>query len=317
MRHGDLFSGIGVFAKAAEDLGIKHRFSVEINPFCRGLIRQNFPNIEVIHDDVRSATKSILPRVDILTGGFPCQPFSVAGKRKGANDDRALWHEMFRIIQELKPTWIIAENVNGILTIDGGMVFQGVRSDLESAGYEVQTFNIPACALDASHERRRIWIVAHARSERDRPGDTGRQNPRNEKRDDSQEEQTGYDVEHGVSSTDKVFADSGSQRLEELNPVTIRAGMGFDSWRDVEKRNGGDPIQIVRELCRMDDGFAKGLHETHSGNSSVDRSGKEKNPRRKKSDKYEKERLEALGNAMYYPLCVQLLKAILHVERTK
>ena len=100
-------------------------------------------------------------RIDLLTGGFPCQPFSCAGKRKGNQDDRFLWPEMLRAIHEIKPRWVIAENVPGLLTIDNGMVFEGVLSDLENEGYEVIPFVIPACAKGAPHRRDRVWICSH------------------------------------------------------------------------------------------------------------------------------------------------------------
>lgn len=100
------------------------------------------------------------PRIDLLTGGFPCQPFSCAGKRKGRDDDRFLWPEMLRVIREVHPTWVIAENVGGIFTQEQGMVFGQVLSDLENEGYEVQPFCIPACAKNAPHRRDRWWIVA-------------------------------------------------------------------------------------------------------------------------------------------------------------
>ena len=102
-------------------------------------------------------------RIDILTGGFPCQPFSAAGKRRGTSDNRYLWPEMFRVIKDFKPIWVVAENVRGLLNIEGGMVFEQVLSDLEAAGYEVQAYIIPACAVNAPHRRDRVWIVAHAR----------------------------------------------------------------------------------------------------------------------------------------------------------
>lgn len=98
---------------------------------------------------------------DLLTGGFPCQPFSAAGKRKGTADDRHLWPEMFRVIQLAKPTWIIGENVPGIINIENGMVFEQVCADLENEGYEVQPFIIPACSVNAPHRRDRVWIVAN------------------------------------------------------------------------------------------------------------------------------------------------------------
>lgn len=104
--------------------------------------------------------------IDLLTGGFPCQPFSQAGRRKGTDDNRYLWPEMFRVIREFQPTWIIAENVRGLLTWNEGLVFEQVCTDLESENYEVQPFIIPACSVNAPHRRDRVWFVAHNRSQR-------------------------------------------------------------------------------------------------------------------------------------------------------
>jgi DNA (cytosine-5)-methyltransferase 1 len=121
-----------------------------------------------IYKDVKEITKEKLESdgvelPDIITGGFPCQPFSVAGKQKGTSDDRHLWPEMFRIIQELKPRWVIGENVKGLVNLQDGMVFETVCTDLEGEGYEVRAFNIPAAGVGAPHRRERIWIVAHAK----------------------------------------------------------------------------------------------------------------------------------------------------------
>jgi len=185
MTHLDLFSGIGGFALAADRVwpGIEHTF-VEYDPFCQAILKKHYPN-STIHGDIRTfiadtereGREGELRDTEgqhrlrdrsggdekpfILTGGFPCQPFSVAGRRKGTDDHRYLWPEMFRVIQLYKPTWVIAENVRGLTTWNEGMVLETVCSDLESEGYEVQPFIIPACAVGAPHRRERVWIVAH------------------------------------------------------------------------------------------------------------------------------------------------------------
>ena len=112
---------------------------------------------------VENAIRKYTTRIDILTAGFPCQPASVAGKRRGTEDDRWLWPESIRIIGVAQPTWIILENVRGLLTLEDGVVFESCLSDLEAAGYEVQTFVIPACAVNAPHRRDRVWIVGHSK----------------------------------------------------------------------------------------------------------------------------------------------------------
>jgi len=160
MRHGSLFSGIGGFDLAAEWMGWENVFHCEWMEFPRKVLDYHFPNADSHIDICKTDFTKYANTIDILTGGFPCQPFSLAGKRKGTDDERYLWGEMLRAIQEIKPTFVIAENVFGITNIDGGLVFQQVCLDLENEGYEVQPFIIPACAKNAPHRRDRCWFVA-------------------------------------------------------------------------------------------------------------------------------------------------------------
>lgn len=161
MTHASLFSGIGGFDLAAEWAGWTNVFNCEIDPFCRKVLAYHFPNA-IQYEDVK-ATDFTVHRggVDVLTGGFPCQPFSLAGKRRGTSDNRYLWPEMLRAIREIRPRWVVGENVLGIVNWSDGMVFEQVCADLEGEGYEVQPFLIPACAVDAPHRRDRVWFVAH------------------------------------------------------------------------------------------------------------------------------------------------------------
>ncbi len=167
MNHISLFSGIGGFDLASEWMGWNNVASCEINPFGRKVLNHYWPDA-LHHDDVHTFTKNLLDEKIknwnsndvILTGGFPCQPYSNAGKRKGNEDDRHLWPEMYRIISEVQPRWIVGENVRGLVNWNGGMVFDEVQIDLEAIGYEVQSFILPACSKDAPHRRDRIWIVA-------------------------------------------------------------------------------------------------------------------------------------------------------------
>ena len=167
MKLLDLFSGIGGFSYGLEKLGFKTTAFCEMDKYCKLVLQKHWKGVK-IYNDVKEITKERLESdgiesPDIITGGFPCQPFSVAGKQKGTSDNRHLWPEMFRIIQEFKPRWVIGENVPGIINIQDGVVFETVCTDLESEGYEVQTFNIPASAVGAPHQRKRIWIVANSR----------------------------------------------------------------------------------------------------------------------------------------------------------
>jgi DNA (cytosine-5)-methyltransferase 1 len=166
MRHGSLFSGIGGFDLAAEWMGWENVFHCEWNPFGQKVLHHYWPNAEQFTDITKSDFTKYANRIDILTGGFPCQPYSTAGKRLGKEDERHLWPEMLRAIREIAPSYIVGENVFGLLSWNGGMVFNEVHSDLESEGYEVQAVVIPAAAVNAPHGRDRVWFVAHAKSKR-------------------------------------------------------------------------------------------------------------------------------------------------------
>jgi DNA (cytosine-5)-methyltransferase 1 len=161
----DLFSGLGGFSLGLERTGrFKTVAFCEIDKYCTLLLQKHWKGVK-IYEDVRKINKEQfdtdgIEYPDIITGGFPCQPFSVAGKQKGTGDDRHLWPEMFRIIKTFKPKFVIGENVKGLINIQDGVVFETVCTDLESEGYEVQAFNIPAAGVGAPHRRERIWILA-------------------------------------------------------------------------------------------------------------------------------------------------------------
>lgn len=132
--HGSLFSGIGGFDLAAQWTGWENVFQCEIDNYCQKILTKNFPNVKRFGDIKEFDGTQYTNRIDILSGGFPCQPFSVAGQRKGKEDARHLWPEMFRVIKEIRPTWIVGENVTGII----GLALEQVLSDLESSGYNTE-----------------------------------------------------------------------------------------------------------------------------------------------------------------------------------
>ena len=162
MKHGSLFSGIGGFDLASEWMGWENVFHCEIAEFPRKILHYYWPN-SISYENIKETDFTIhRGQIDILTGGFPCQPFSMAGKRKGTEDERHLWPEMLRAIREIQPRWIVGENVFGLVNWDAGLVFEQVQSDLEAQGYEVQAFILPAAAVDAPHRRDRVWFVAYS-----------------------------------------------------------------------------------------------------------------------------------------------------------
>lgn len=202
MAHASLFSGIGGAELAASWMGWDNKFHCEINPFCRKILEYHFPESISYEDISKTDFSDWRGQIDVLTGGFPCQPFSLAGKRKGAEDNRYLWPQMLRAIREIRPTWVVGENVAGILTMvqpgeETEMGFQTsifgeddrkrilhrqeyvvetICRDLEREGYSVQPIVIPACAVGAPHRRDRIWFVAHRTDTRDESMQCSREN---------------------------------------------------------------------------------------------------------------------------------------------
>jgi DNA (cytosine-5)-methyltransferase 1 len=163
MRHGSLFSGIGGFDLAAEWMGWENVFHCEWNTFGQKVLHHYWPNAEQFTDITKSDFTKYANTIDILTGGFPCQPYSSAGKRLGKEDERHLWPEMLRAIREIQPRWVVGENVLGLVNWNGGLVFHEVQADLEAEGYEVQPYVLPAVSVNAPHRRDRVWFVAHSK----------------------------------------------------------------------------------------------------------------------------------------------------------
>ena len=164
----DLFAGIGGFALGLEATGhFRTTCFVENEPYCQAVLKHHWPDVPVL-GDIRNVRRKELPDPSpgLICGGFPCQPFSHAGKQRAQDDPRHLWPEMFRLIRECRPTWVVGENVTGLINLG----LDEVLSDLESEGYATRTFNLPACAVGAPHLRQRLWIVAHSDSESEPDG---------------------------------------------------------------------------------------------------------------------------------------------------
>lgn len=263
LKHLALFNGIGGFQLAAHWMGWQNVAHVEIDEWCNRVVKKHFPE-SICHTDIKQFDGTqYTNRVDILTGGFPCQPFSVAGQRKGKEDTRHLWPEMFRVIKEIRPPWIVGENVTGII----GLALEQVLSDLESAGYNTETFIIPACAVGALHKRDRLWIVAH--TDRERWEDEQKENrgllcnrKRNGKTSQQKrnEQQRGA-IEHGSILSDtncsrelqqeggkqkfgqrtgnfcKTVSDTNGSVREELNTTAISEGQGFNTRNAFDGRS--------------------------------------------------------------------------------
>ena len=280
MTHASLFSGIGGFDIAAEWAGWDNVFNCEIADFPRKVLNYHFPNA-IQYDDIKSTDFTVWRgRVDVLTGGFPCQPFSTAGKRKGTEDNRYLWSEMLRAIREIRPRWVVGENVLGIVNWNRGMVFEQVHVDLEAEGYEVQAFVLPACGIGAPHRRDRTWFVAHGadagvesmqgrkngiRSDRNasNSADNGcrtrdGEGRENRERDVFSGEQEGSEIwgEHNRCDRERTAIYPNSERLSELHSSAkfIKSTFGDNKRSNGEMFNWSDfPTQSP--VHSRDDGF--------------------------------------------------------------
>jgi len=250
----DLFSGLGGFSLGLEKTGhFKTIAFCDNDKYCKLVLQKHWKEVK-IYDDVKEITKERLEAdgvklPEIITGGFPCQPFSVAGKQKGTSDDRHLWPEMFRIIQELKPRWVIGENVKGLVNLQDGMVFETVCTDLEGEGYEVRAFNIPAAGVGAPHRRERIWIVAHAKRY-DKTNEIGR----------SDETSRGIQEEHRQ--------DDSSARLTSRTSSIRQTNNGHEDMEDSRRT-----LQSRTELReKNEDEVRKGYANQHQRSGSTSES---------------------------------------------
>ena len=231
MTHGSLFSGIGGFDLAAEWMGWDNIFHCEWNEFGKKVLNYYWPQSISYHDITQTDFTIHRGRIDVLTGGFPCQPYSTAGKRLGKEDERHLWPEMLRAIREIKPRWIVGENVLGLVSWNGGMVFEEVCAELEAEGYEVQPYVLPAAGVNAPHQRYRVWFVAHSNNARTNEQmrdnrEWQEKNKRWEKQSQSEFRQSSYNDDANTSSIG--LCENGSE--ERLQPSSF----GAQFWMDKE-----------------------------------------------------------------------------------
>lgn len=164
--HASLFTGIGGFDEAAKELGWTQLFHCEIDPFGQSVVQPHFPNSIPFYDITKTDFTPFKGHIDVLSGGFPCQPYSQAGIRKGKKDSRHLWPEYLRAIRETQTPWVVAENVSGLVDWSGGLVFEEVCSNLENEGFEVWPFILPAASINAPHKRDRVFFIAYSASNR-------------------------------------------------------------------------------------------------------------------------------------------------------
>ena len=294
MRLLDLFSGIGGFSYAAEKLvgGYETVAFCEQDHFCQQVLRKHWPNVP-IYDDVRTIDATRLGNIDIVAGGFPCQAVSQAGLQKATEDDRWLWDEMLRIIQDCKPRWVIGENVVGLININEGVLFEQVQTDLENEGYSVQSVVIPACAKNAPHRRDRVWIIANTK----RMGWTERAKIR-----ETSEREGWADNSSDSSST--------VTETEDVSNTISQRGCSRETWRedakDVRERSTNEKHRRGNSERRM--GYmANGLSEALSGHFSEE---PKDIPRVAPNQKDRTKKLKALGNSIVPQVAAELFYAI-------
>ena len=279
----DLFSGIGGFSLGLERAGMQTVAFCENDKFCQKVLAKHWPDIP-IHENIEELDgRQYRGTVDLVCGGFPCQPFSVAGQQRGAEDDRALWPEMLRVIREVEPAWVIGENVSGIINME----LDNVLSDLENSGYSCQTFVIPACAVDAPHRRDRVWIIASHANLKSKPDGSQHEGQRSgqldvadtdSKRtikspglDENAERQAKFRAESSGSS--ETVADthdndgrgrSGSQPRGRHSRVEHRGGGSGQPERETDspvgnaKHDGSFATEITRSSSSSSDNDTKG-----------------------------------------------------------
>jgi DNA (cytosine-5)-methyltransferase 1 len=287
----DLFSGIGGFSLGLESTGHFETIAFcEKDEFCQKVLQKNFKNIPII-GDIRDVKGSKF-KADVITGGFPCQSFSIAGKQKGKDDERYLWDEMFRVIKEVQPRWIIGENVSNLINISNGEILQGIHNDLESENYEVQTFNISASSQGAWHKRSRVWIVA-----------ANTKCLGFSKRSKESEKFKGEEASNKyINSNQRSQLSSTSNQVELSNTKSIRP-QGHELQHNLE--NGK---KLTEQLCKTDIKKQPTWWETESKLFGIP------NGICTTMDKNRANRIKALGNSIVPQIARELGKAIIIAE---
>ncbi|MEY3400450.1 MAG: (cytosine-5-)-methyltransferase [Cyanobacteriota bacterium] len=297
MNHGSLFSGIGGFDLASEWMGWKNVFHCELNEFGQKILKYYWPKAKSYDDITKSTFIEFRGEIDILTGGFPCQPFSNAGKRQGTDDDRYLWPEMLRVIREIEPRWIVGENVRGLVNWNEGMVFDTVCSDLESQGYEIVPLLLPAASVNAPHKRDRIWFVAYSKNNRcggwksEQYTIQGRQLFQAKQKWDKM----GSKIE-GCSRKQSI-TNTNSQMLEHGHRER-KTGESTNQKKRIESFNGPrkwESFPIVSPICHGDDGLSSKLDGITFS-------------------KWRKESIKGGGNAIVPQVALQIFKVIEQIE---
>lgn len=295
MQHLGLFEGIGGFSLASRWMGWKTIAWCEWNEFGQRVLKHHFPEAEGFGDITKTDFTQYANRIDILTGGFPCQPYSSAGKRKGKEDNRHLWPEMLRAIREVKPTWVVGENVLGLVNWNGGLVFNEVQADLENEGYEILPYILPACAVGAPHRRERVWFVAYSDKCAKGPSRTsGRTPEKGSNNNDEQKERREQTEQHiGCSNVLRNVTNTYNERLQGCEKF---GGVGKSRKNENQLLAGLLPSNFQNfptqsPICSGNDGISNQLDGITFS-------------------KWRTESIKAYGNAIVPQIAYELFKAI-------
>jgi len=323
MTHGSLFSGIGGFDLAAQWMGWENIFHCEYDPFCQKVLAHHFPQSKLYEAVRKMDATQYRGRIDVLSGGFPCQPFSTAGKRKGTEDERHLWPSMCRIIREIQPGYVVGENVRGLLNWNDGLVFEEVCSDLENAGYEVTPYILPACGVGAPHRRDRVWFVAHRNTDLD-IGNTQREIQKGKETDprrsrSSMEGIVAHSDDFGKSRTPRRDeSESRGEGVQERDEVQHLDES--DSVRGFSPDTDGERLQCKSQNRELEGGRFS-VNDARSHESKWEEfptvppicGGDDGLPRKLDAitfPKWRKESIKAYGNAIVPQVALQIFKAI-------
>ena len=272
---GSLFAGIGGIDLGLERAGWSCRWQVEIDPYCLAVLRKHWPNVPKF-GDVKALTGEELEQVDLICGGFPCQPVSVAGKRKAQADERWLWPEFARIIRVVRPIFILVENVPNLLNINGGTAMQEVLGSLAENGYDAEWDCLPAAAFGAPHIRYRLFIVAYPRGSRRQQ--ISRSAHANESENEGRPKiQTNIVASYGERSRARILADSMFSRQQRRGRASWirRRAVGEEQIAENGGRKGSESLSVWQTepgVARMVDGIPDGMDRLHGlGNAVVPR----------------------------------------------
>ena len=292
MRHGSLFSGIGGFDLAAQWMGWKNVFHCEWNEFGQRILKHYWPNATSYGDITKTDFTIWRGRVDVLSGGFPCQPYSQAGKRKGKEDERHLWPEMLRAIREIEPRYIVGENVRGLVNWSGGLVFDEVQADLEGSGYEVIPFLLPACAVNAPHRRDRIWFVAYSKGK-----SSGKKADRSEWHTKEYKPNKRKEIRHGFVPDDESGTTTNANGTKQQRKRKRQQGEGStNGFRGNNTRTQWEAFPTQPPICSRNDGLSDRLDGITF-------------------PKWRNESIKAYGNAIVPQVAYEIFKSLQNIDK--